>query len=135
MALISALNTFPAEIALVLIEAVETYVPPPGIVGFVTPAKTEDPLFIKSSTTDAPLATVLVITDTQASVAGFGATRIPPKEVVAPEKAPEALKAGNNPMPVTEALERLRLPVMVALVAIKFEARISAIEATDVRSI
>src|SRR3990167_195256 len=101
----STVKTLPGTKPLLLIEAVETKVPPPAIAGLVPACKMELKLLLMSKIIDEFEAMLLEMTLTALRVAALGMTKGLPISVVAPDNCPEITQTGVIPTPVTEAAD------------------------------
>lgn len=105
------MNLSPLTKDFVAIEAVDTKVPPPVIVGRVPASKIEVPFLLISTIALAPDATVRVMYETHCNVPDSGMIKAVWMDVVGPERPPTNEKTAVCPIPspVIEAPEAFNL--------------------------
>lgn len=86
----------------VAMEAVETNVPPPRIVGLVPASKTEEKFLLTSQIPEAPERGTLRVTETNLMVPSVGMAVGLPIEVVAAEALLAITQVGQSPSPRPE---------------------------------
>ena len=92
----------------VLIDAVETNVPPPNIVGLVPASNIDEKFLLTSRISDAPEIGDLSVALKDWNCPNCGIAIGFPIAVVAAEAFPGNIQVGCNPIPETEAPETLK---------------------------